>query len=148
MIGKGQSVRLFLSNDNTVNPAKVIGAARTLQLHLSCTVEESSTKDTDSDWVRNEVTAVNYDISTSALVSSGETISSTIQAQALNDLEEIYEAGTPVKFKIAYVSGDNNRTAGNTIVSGSVILTNLSIQAPNRQVATYDVQLLGVGDLT
>ena len=145
---KGQSVRLFLSNDNTNNPVKVIGAARSLQFHISCTVEECSTKDTDSNWVRNEVTAVNFDITTDALVSSGETITSAVGAQGLSDLESIYEAGTPVKFKIASVSGDNNRTAGNTIFSGSVIISNLSISATNRQLATYNAQLIGVGDFT
>lgn len=145
---KGQFIRLFLGSDNTVTPAKVIGAAKSLTLHVSCTVEDASTKDTTGDWVQNEVTAVNFDISTSALVRSGETIESDVDAQGLNEIEEIYEAGTPVKFQIANVSGDNQRTKGSVIVSGSVILTQLTINAPNKQNATYDAQLQGWGAYT
>lgn len=145
---KGQFIRLFLGSDNTVTPAKVIGAAKSLTLHVSCTVEDASTKDTTGDWVQNEVTAVNFDISTSALVRSGETIESDVAAQGLNELEEIYEAGNPVKFQIANVSGDNQRTKGSVIVSGSVILTQLTINAPNKQNATYDAQLQGWGAYT
>ena len=145
---KGQFIRLFLGSDNTVTPAKVIGAAKSLTLHVSCTVEDASTKDTTGDWVQNEVTAVNFDISTSALVRSGETIESDVDAQGLNELEEICEGGTPVKFQIANVSGDNQRTKGSVIVSGSVILTQLTINAPNKQNATYDAQLQGWGAYT
>ena len=145
---KGQFIRLFLGSDNTATPAKVIGAAKSLTLHVSCTVEDASTKDTTGDWVQNEVTAVNFDISTSALVRSGETIESAVDAQGLNELEEIYEAGDPVKFQIANVSGDNQRTKGSVIVSGSVILTQLTINAPNKQNATYDAQLQGWGAYT
>lgn len=145
---KGQFIRLFLGSDNTATPAKVIGAAKSLTLHVSCTVESASTKDTPGDWEQNEVTAVNFDISTSALVRSGETIESSVDAQGLNELEEIYEAGEPVKFQIANVSGDNQRTKGSVIVSGSVILTQLTINAPNKQNATYDAQLQGWGAYT
>ena len=145
---KGQFIRLFLGSDNTATPAKVIGAAKSLTLHVSCTVEDASTKDTTGDWVQNEVTAVNFDISTSALVRSGETIESNVDAQGLNELEEIYEDGNPVKFQIANVSGDNNRTKGSVIISGSVILTQLTINAANKQNATYDAQLQGWGAYT
>ena len=145
---KGQFIRLFLGSDNTATPAAVIGAAKSLTLHISCTVEDASTKDTTGDWVQNEVTAVNFDISTSALVRSGETIDSSVDAQGLNELEEIYEDGNPVKFQIAHVSGDNNRTKGNVIISGSVILTQLTINAANKQNATYDAQLQGWGAYT
>ena len=145
---KGQFIRLFLGSDNTATPAKVIGAAKSLTLHVSCTVEDASTKDTTGDWVQNEVTAVNFDISTSALVRSGETIESSVDAQGLNELEEIYEDGNPVKFQIANVSGDNNRTKGSVIISGSVILTQLTINAANKQNATYDAQLQGWGAYT
>lgn len=145
---KGQFIRLFLGSDNTATPAKVIGAAKSLTLHVSCTVEDASTKDTTGDWVQNEVTAVNFDISTSALVRSGETIDSNVDAQGLNELEEIYEDGNPVKFQIANVSGDNNRTKGSVIISGSVILTQLTINAANKQNATYDAQLQGWGAYT
>lgn len=143
---KGQFVRLFLGSDNTAAPTTVIGAAKSLSLHVSLTMESSVTKDTVGDYDVQEPTALSYDISTGALVRSGETITSTVGAKGLADLETIYEAGTPVKFKIANVSGANNRTASTTIVSGSVILTQLAINGPNRQNADYTATLNGYGD--
>ena len=146
---KGQFVRLFLGSDNTAAPSTVIAAAKSLSLHVSLTMEDATTKDTaNGDWQVQEPTAISYDISTGALVRSGDTITSQVGAKALNDLETIYESGTPVKWKIANVSGDNNRTASSTIVSGSVVLTQLTINGPNRQNADYTAQLNGYGDYT
>ena len=145
---KGQFVRLFLGSDNTAAPSTVIAAAKTLSLHVSLTLEDATTKDTAGDWQIQEPTALSYDITTGALVRSDETITSQVGAKALSDLETIYESGTPVKWKIANVSGDNNRTASSTIVSGSVVLTQLTINGPNRQNADYTAQLNGYGDYT
>ena len=142
---KGQFVRLFLGQDNTDTPAKVIGAAKTLSLHVSLTMEEATTKDTEGDWSIQEPTALNYDISTNALVDSGETITSEVQANNLKSMQDLYEAGTPVKWQIANVSGDNNRTKGSVLVSGSALLTQLTINAAVKTVATYDAQLTGYG---
>ena len=145
---KGQYIRLFLSSDNTAAPSTVIAAAKSLSLHVSLTLEDATTKDTAGDWQIQEPTALSYDISTGALMRSGETITSQVGAKSLADLETIYEAGTPVKWKIANVGGDNNRTASSTIVSGSVVLTQLTLNGPNRQNADYTAQLNGYGDYT
>lgn len=145
---KGQYVRLFLSDNNSGTPNRVIAAAKSLSMHVSLSMEDSTTKDTVGDWQRQEPTGLSYDISSSALVRSGETITSGIQAQDLGRIEDIYEASAPVKWKIANVSGDNNRTAGAVIASGSVVITQLTIQAANRQNATYDAQLTGYGVYT
>jgi hypothetical protein len=109
-------------------------------------MESSSTKDTTGDFDVQEPTGLSYDISTGALVRSGETITSSVGAKSLSDLETIYENGTPVKWKIANVSGDNNRTASSTIISGSCLLTQLAINAPNRANADYTATLNGYGD--
>ena len=145
---KGQFVRLFLSSDNTTAPAKVIAAAKSLSLHVSMTLEDATTKDTDGSWQIQEPTGLSYDISTSALVRGNDTITSAVQAQGLSELESIYEAGTPVKWKICNVSGANQRTACAVIASGSVLLTKLTVNGPNRQNATYDAQLTGYGAYT
>ena len=143
---KGQFVRLFLSSDNTAAPAAVIGAAKTLSLHVSLQMESSTTKDTAGDWDVQEPVGLSYDITSGALMRSGETITSAVGAKGLADLETIYEAGTPVKWKIANVSGDNNRTASSTIVSGSALLTQLTLNGPNRQNADYQATLNGYGE--
>lgn len=143
---KGQFVRLFLGSDNSAEPAKVIAAARTLALHVSRSLENSTTKDTPGSWQVQEPTGLSYDITTSALVRGVDTITSSVDGQDLASIEDIYEAGTPVKWKIANVTGDNQRTASSTIVRGSCLITQLSIQAQNRQSATYQATLTGYGD--
>jgi predicted secreted protein len=145
---KGQFVRLFLGNDNTTTPSAVIAGAKTLSLHVSLSLEEATTKDTTGDWVIQEATGLSYDISTNALVSSGDVITSQVGGQSLDNLEAIYEASQPVKWQIANVSGDNQRTKGAVICSGSVVISQLAIQAGNRQTATYDAQLQGFGPYT
>ena len=145
---KGQFVRLFLSSDNTTAPAKVIAAAKSLSLHVSMTLEDATTKDTPGNWQIQEPTGLSYDISTSALVRGNDTITSAVAAQDFASIESIYEAGTPVKWKICNVSGDNQRTAGAVIASGSVLLTQLTLNGPNRQNATYTTQLTGYGAYT
>ena len=145
---KGQTVRLFLSSDNTTTPAAVVASAKQLSFHCSLSLENMTTKDTDGDWQIQEPTALSYDISVNALVSSGETITSAVTGQTYADFEDIYEASAPVKWLIANVSGDNNRTKGSVICSGSCVITSLNLSAANRQVATYDATLNGYGDYT
>ena len=145
---KGQFVRLFLGSDNSAIPAKVIAAANTLQVHVSVQLEDATTKDTDGTFQVQEVTGISYDITTNALVRSGDVITSSVQGQDLASIESIHEAEMPVKFQIANVSGANQRTKGSVLMSGSVIVSSLSINAANRQNATYDVTLSGYGDYT
>ena len=145
---KGQFVRLFLSSDNTAAPAAVIAAARTLSLHVSMSLESASTKDTPGTWDVQEPTALNYDISTGALVRGNDTITSLVGAKSFADLETIKEAGNPVKWCIANVSGDNQRTKGAVIVSGSVIITQLQANAAVKQNADYSATLTGYGAYT
>ena len=145
---KGQFVRLFLSSNNTTTPTEVIAAAKSLSLHVSMTLEDATTKDTTGSWQIQEPTGLSYDISTSALVRGNDTITSTVDAKELSDIEDIYDVGTPVKWQIANVSSDNNRFKGAVIASGSALLTQLTIQGPNRQNATYDAQLTGYGIYT
>jgi predicted secreted protein len=71
-----------------------------------------------------------------------------VAGQTLSDLQSIYESSSPVKFQIANVSGSNNRTKGNVIVEGSVIVSALNISAASKQTATYDATLTGVGEFT
>ena len=143
---KGQSVRLFLGSDNTATPSRVVGAAKQLSIHVSVSVEDSTTKDTPGDWVVQEPTALNYDLSSQALVRGADTITSAVQAQGLSELETIYEASNPVKWLIANVSGDNQRTKGAVIVSGSCIISTLTINNPNRANSDYSASLTGVGN--
>ena len=145
---KGQFVRLFLGSDNSAVPAKIVAAAKSLSLHVSMSLEDATTKDTTGDWQVQEPTSISYDISSNALVRSGDVITSTVQGQDFSSIEAIYETSTPVKWQIANVSGANNRTKGTVIASGSAVVTQLTLNAPNRQNATYTTQLTGYGIYT
>ena len=143
---KGQFVRLFLANSS--NPALVVAGAKTLQLHVSMTLEDATTKDTPGTWQVQEPTGLSYDISTNALVASNETITSAVGGQTLATLMDFYESSTLLYWQIANVSGDNQRTKGSVIVSGQARIGSIAVNAANRQVATYDTQLSGYGDYT
>ena len=143
---KGQFVRLFLGSDATATPGKVISSAQQLSLHVSVALESVSTKDTEGNWDRQEPTGLTYDISTNALMRSDETITSGVDGQALADIETIHAAGLPVNWEIANVTGANQRTKTTTIVSGKALLTQLTMNAGNRQTADYTAQLNGYGD--
>lgn len=143
---KGQFVRLFLSNSS--NPALVVAGAKTLQLHISMSLEDATTKDTPGTWQVQEPTGLSYDISTNALVASNETITSAVGGQTLGTLIDFYESSTLLYWQIANTSGDNQRTKGSVIVSGQARIGSIAVNAANRQVATYDTQLSGYGDYT
>ena len=145
---KGQFVRLLISSDNTATPNSVIAAAKQLSLHVALTLEDATTKDTEGDWIIQEPTQLSYDISSTALMRSGETITSSVTGKTLADIEDIYESSEPVKFAIAYVNGTNQRAAVARLVQGSVIVSTLTLNGPNRQNADYTTQLTGVGDYT
>lgn len=142
---KGQFVRLFVSSDNTAAPAKVVAAARQLSLHVSMTLESSTTKDTQGDWDIQEPTGLSYDITSNALMRSNDTITSTVGAQTVEDIEDIYEGAVPVKWAVANVSGANQRTKGAVIASGSCVITSLVLNGPDRQNADYNATLNGYG---
>jgi hypothetical protein len=91
---------------------------------------------------------LSYDISSNALVDSGDTITSAVNGQTLSTLMANYENEDLMYWQIANVSGDNNRTKGAIIVSGQAYITQLTVNAPNRQTATYDTRLSGYGAYT
>lgn len=142
---KGQNVRLFLSKDDegTHSP---IAAAMNLSVHVSVSLETSTTKDSVGDWIVQEPTGYTFDISSSALVRSGEKITSAVDACDFAEIEELYESSKPVSFEIANVGGDNNRNQLTMIMAGYVIITQLTVSAANKTNVTYDTQLQGYGE--
>ena len=143
---KGQFVRLYVST--AANPALVVGGAKTLSLHVGITLTDSTSKDTSGDWVVQEPTELSYDISSGALIDSGETITSSVNGQTLSTLMANYESEDLMYWQIAPASGDNNRTKGSVIVSGQAYITQLEINAANRQAGEYTTRLSGFGDYT
>ena len=145
---KGQFVRLYIGPNTGGVPSNVLAAAKSLSLHVSMSLEDATTKDTTGDWQVQEPTALSFDISSNALVRSSDTITSTVGGLGFDSIEDAYEAGIPVKFQIANTSGANNRTKGAVICSGLVVITQLVLNAPNRQSADYTTTLTGYGIYT
>ena len=143
---KGQFVRLFLSDIS--NPALVIAGSKSLSMHISLSMEDSTTKDTPGTWQVQEPTGYTYDISSNALVASNETITSSVGGQTLATLMDYYEASDLLYWQIANVSGANQRTKGAVICSGQCRISSIQVTAENRQVAVYNTSLAGYGDLT
>ena len=143
---KGQSMRLFLST--SANPALVVAGAKSLSFHVGITLSNATTKDTDGDWQVQEPTELSYDITSGALIDSGETITSAVNGQTLSTLMSNYEDEDLMYWQLAPVSGDNNRTKGAVVASGQAYITQLDINAANRQVGMYNTRLSGFGAYT
>jgi hypothetical protein len=141
---KGQFVRLFIADEST--PTTVVAAAKSLSLHVSVAMEVATTKDTTGDFDVQSPTTLSYDITTEALVRGNDTITSSVNSMALDSFTQwIEEKDSRPYWQIANVSGANNRTKGTVIASGRCIVSQLTINAANRENATYSAQLTGYG---
>jgi hypothetical protein len=145
---RGQFVRIFFGNTATSEANAILAACKQLSMHVSISLEDATTKDTEGTWQVQEPTGLSFDISTSALVRSGETITSTVQGKTFADLEDLKDAMQPIHFEIANVGGPNNRTKLGVIVSGDAIITNLQNNNPNRQNSDWSMTLNGYGNYT
>jgi hypothetical protein len=67
-------------------------------------------------------------------------------AVGLNDFEN-WIKDQLLNWKICVMEGTNNRTVVETIASGQGKLTNLQIQAQNKQNATYNYTINGYGPI-
>lgn len=138
---KGQYIRLLVST--AANPLTVVAAAKQMALHGSAQTEDSSTKDTTGNALEYEVTGQSYDITGSGLVLTPNDTLLT-GAVGLNDFESWLQDQV-LNWKICVMEGTNNRTVVETIASGQGKLTNLQIQAQNKQNATYNYTINGYG---
>lgn len=138
---KGQFIRLLVSL--AANPTTVVAAAKQLSLHGSAQIEDSTTKDTTGTDLEYEVTGQSYDITGSGLVLTPNDTLLT-GAVGLNDFEN-WIKDQLLNWRICVMEGTNNRTVVETIASGQGKLTNLQIQAQNKQNATYKYTINGYG---
>ena len=138
---KGQYIRLLVSV--SANPSTVVAAAKQMALHGSAQTEDSTTKDTTGTDLEYEVTAQSYDITGSGLVLSPDDTLLT-GAVGLNDFEN-WIKDQLLNWRICVMEGEKNRTVVEEIANGKGKLTNLQIQAQNKQNATYNYTINGYG---
>ena len=140
---KGQHLRLFITESNT---DRVIAMATELSLHGSAQTENSTTKDTTDAtgavWDENDIVGRTYDINFSALVASG----TDTNGKTFADMEGKVSDDI-INWKIAFASGENNRTMGIVICSGQGKMTNVQASGQVSQQATYSGTINGFGPL-
>lgn len=135
---KGQHLRLTLDN-------KYVGFATACTVHVSASLEDSSTKDTtDGYWQEQELTGLSWDISTDALYSV-DTDATGINGEGALD---VVLAKQKVWIEFTGTSGTNNRTASGNKYAGWAWVNDISVNATNRQNTNYSLQAQGTGALT
>ena len=132
---RGEFLRLFLGASGS---DAVIAQATNVSLHISLSMEDSTTKDDTSasaiklDFKSQVPTQINYDISSECIYEGG-----------LHNLTE----GTTYTWSLAKASGAGQATKGDVLASGTAMLTNLTANAPVNQSITYSGTFTGVGVL-
>ena len=126
--------------------AKCIAMATSCQFHVSAQLEDSSTKDSVGDFQEQEVTGLSWDAKTDSLVTLED---NGTNGELPQDLLSLMINKTKVTLTFDQTAGTNNRVGQNSVIkkSGQAYITDMSVQAPNRQNSTLSVQFTGTGPL-
>ncbi len=127
---------------------KSIAYATNHTLEISGETQDTSNKDEGAGgWSSNEVSILSWSATSENLYSvDGE-------GDKFEDLFDLMIAKTPIdavfakKSQTATDVPTGGWTAGTTGYKGKVVITSLSLNAPNGEYATYSVQFQGVGAL-
>lgn len=137
---KGQNLRVMVGN-------KCVAAATSASVHVAQELQDSSTKDSTGDWTEQEVTGLSWDASCDALfvIDSSDTT-----GEQIVDLLDTLIAKTEVTLSFKQTGSAKNRTAptGGLVWTGKALVSDISINADNKQNATYTVKFTGNGALT
>ena len=136
---KGQNLRVMVGG-------KCIAMATSCQFHVSAQLADSSTKDSVGDFQEQEVTGLSWDAQTDSLVTLED---NGTNGELPQDLLSLMINKTKVTLTFDQTAGTNNRVGQNSVIkkSGQAYITDMSVQAPNRQNSTLSVQFTGTGPL-
>lgn len=136
---KGQNLRVMVGG-------KCIAMATSCTFHVSAQLEDSSTKDSVGDFQEQEVTGLSWDAQTESLVTLED---NGTNGELPQDLLSLMINKTKVTLTFDQTSGTNNRVAQNSVIkkTGQAYITDMSVQAANRQNSTLSVQFTGTGPL-
>ena len=125
---------------------KCIAMATSCQFHVSAQLEDSSTKDSVGDFQEQEVTGLSWDAQTDSLVTLED---NGTNGELPQDLLSLMINKTKVTLTFDQTAGTNNRVGQNSVIkkTGQAYITDMSVQAPNRQNSTLSVQFTGTGPL-
>lgn len=134
---KGQNLRLGVDDS-------VIALATSCTFHIAAQLEDSSTKDDTGDWQSQEVTGLSWDCSCDALFS----VTVDHDAKLYKDLINLMIEKKPVSVEVLLTDEQGgNRNEVGSVTTGTGYISDLSLNAPNRQNATYSIQITGNGPL-
>lgn len=110
------------------------------------TTDTSNKDEGGGDWASSEVNLLNWSATSENLMGAG-------QGKGFSDLLALMTSKTKVQVAFA-AKGSNAKTVptggwtgGGAYASGEAYITNLSINAPNGEYATFTVEFTGVGPL-
>jgi hypothetical protein len=130
---KGQNLRILIGS-----PAKCVAFSTSCTYHLSNSLEDASTKDTEGSFQKQEVTGGAGDISCDALYSV-ETDTTGVNG---TDALDMVLAGQEVDVEFSPTTGTKNRAeTGGVKYTCKAIINDISINAPNRANVTYTIQM-------
>ena len=137
---KGQNLRVMVGG-------KCIAMATSCQFHVSAQLEDSSTKDSVGDFQEQDVTGLSWDAQTDSLVTLED---NGTNGELPQDLLSLMINKTKVTLTFDQTAGTNNRVAQNSVIkkTGDAYITDMSVQAANRQNSTLSVQFTGTGPLS
>lgn len=137
---KGQNLRVMVGG-------KCIAMATSCTFHVSAQLEDSSTKDSVGDFQEQEVTGLSWDAQTESLVTLED---NGTNGELPQDLLSLMINKTKVTLTFDQTAGTNNRVGQNSVIkkTGDAYITDMSVQAANRQNSTLSVQFTGTGPLS
>ena len=137
---KGQNLRVMVGG-------KCIAMATSCQIHIGTQLEDASTKDSTGDWQEQEVTGLNWDVTTDSLVTLED---NGTNGELPQDLMSLIINKTKVQLTFDQTTGTNNRTDQNSAIkrTGYAYLTDYNLTAPNRQNSTLNCKFTGTGALS
>ena len=137
---KGQNLRVMVGG-------KCIAMATSCTFHVSAQLEDASTKDSVGDFQEQEVTGLSWDAQAESLVTLEDNGSN---GELPQDLLSLMINKTKVTLTFDQTAGANNRVGQNSVIkkTGDAYITDMSVQAANRQNSTLTVQFTGTGPLS
>ena len=132
---KGQNLRIYIGG-------KPIAAALECTLHASLNVQAMNTKDDEGAWARNVAVSLQWDAQAQGVVENDATDTGAEHAASIMSY-----VGSLVRVQFATASGTKNREQGQVLCAGDAILSDVQVQAQNRQRSTYQIQLTGAQQL-
>lgn len=149
---KGGDIMLFVGG-------KALAFATSHTLSITAETQDTSNKDEGGGkWAAEEVKMLSWTASSDNYYAVSDTTGTADDNSTYADIYDIFVAGSPVDVVFAAKTETNTDVADVTETNkawtpkvpkytGKAIITKLELQAPNGEIATFSVELSGVGEL-